>query len=151
MRREALGGAPAGGLSAAAWARATRTVCSARPMRILPCRCRTTYCASVPLLATRSALILSFFWVPEFLPDMPAICRSALKTPWTVSGLAANIVRCVLLDFMATIPRSPTCEKALVRLGFRSSGALRWNLGVAFEIKIVEFRFRRHSLFHILL
>mmetsp|Transcript_37736 Transcript_37736/g.95842 ORF Transcript_37736/g.95842 Transcript_37736/m.95842 type:complete len:274 (-) Transcript_37736:184-1005(-) len=97
-------------LSATACARATRTVCSEAPMRILPCSARTMYCASFSCAETSICLTLSFLRVCTSLPLAIAISVSTLKTPRTESGFGFIIIICLPRLCSATMPRSPSCS-----------------------------------------
>mmetsp|Transcript_17798 Transcript_17798/g.53713 ORF Transcript_17798/g.53713 Transcript_17798/m.53713 type:complete len:209 (-) Transcript_17798:687-1313(-) len=102
-----------GGVSTTAWARATSTVCSASPMRILPCNARTMYCASEPCAATSICLIFSFLRVMTSLPDALASSMKLASTLLTIKGLGFPNVICLRRALAATTPKSPSSSSCV--------------------------------------
>ena len=50
---------------------------------------------------------MAFFASTDLVPSVVAMARNSLSTPDMVSFGGANMVFCVLLLMLATIPRSP--------------------------------------------
>ena len=84
------------------------TVCCASPILSFPCNDRTRYPASHSRAPTRSFLIFPFLASTLLLPSVVAMARNSFSTPAMVNFGGANIVFCVLLESIATIPRSPS-------------------------------------------
>mmetsp|Transcript_9504 Transcript_9504/g.39844 ORF Transcript_9504/g.39844 Transcript_9504/m.39844 type:complete len:269 (-) Transcript_9504:457-1263(-) len=94
--------------STTACASAHVTVCCAKPILSFPCNDRTMYPASHSRAPTRSFLIFDFLASTLLFPSVVAMARNSFSTPAIVNFGGENMVFCVLLDSIATIPKSPS-------------------------------------------